>query len=103
MNPASDIAAMRPNVLLVGGALHGARMRIERLPMAMVLASPTKRKSRDARDCYVHQYEFIEEDHALNRHMVSVYAPAELPHPDVLRLAKSAAGKKPSSHRLTLG
>ena len=78
--PAGD-----PNVLLVGGPLHGARLRVEHLPMTMVLMSPSKRET--ARRTYVHQYEVIEKD----GHLVSVYAPPELSHPEVIGLARQAA------------
>jgi hypothetical protein len=74
-----------PNVLLVGGPLHGARMRVEHLPMTMVLTPPSKRET--ARRTYVHQYEVTEN----NGRLVSVYAPPELSHPEVICLAKLAS------------
>ena len=83
-------SAINPNVLLVGGSLHGARIRVERLPVTMVLAQPGA-NTKTPRALYVHQYEVIEKDNAAHKHLVSVYAAVGLPHPEVLRLAKLAA------------
>ena len=86
-------AATHPNVLLVGGPLHGKRLRVDRLPMVLVLAAIGA--SCSSRSQYIHQYELIEKDNSFHRHLVSVYAPAALPHPEVLRLAKLAAELNP--------
>lgn len=89
------------NVLLVGGPLHGARMSVEHLPMRLVL-EPSNPKLYAPQTLYVHQYETFEAEDAWDRHMVSVYAPPDLSHSEIFRLATQAIRHRRGERPLAL-
>ena len=82
----ADDGGRKTDVLLLGGAVHGARLSLQYLPMTLVVDAPRARQPR-RRSVYVHQYEIVEQVDSDTR-LVAVYAPADLPHEEVLRLAR---------------